>query len=150
MRKLKLLALAVVATIVMTGCGGEKTLTCTNSQEASGVNMEQEIVMKFKDDKVNYVKMTVDAKATDDTIKNNWSLFASTLEQQYSNKEDKGVKLTTKNDEKNYSYKISLEVDLEKADEESLSEYDLDGIADKNSSMSDVKKSAEEDGFTCK
>lgn len=149
MKKLKLFALAIIALLVMTGCG-EKTLTCTNTEEASGLEMGQEVVMKFKNDKVNYVKMTIDAKATSDTIKNNWDLFASTLKGQYSDTEKEGVKLTTKNDEKNYSYKISLEVDLEKASEDALAEYDLDGIADKDSSMEDVKKAAEEDGFTCK
>lgn len=150
MKKLKLFALAIVALLVMTGCGSEKTLTCTNTEEGSGLEMGQEVVMKFKDDKINYVKMTINAKATDDTIKDNWDLFASTISGQYSNTEEAGVKITTKNDEKNYSYKISLEVDLEKASEDALAKYDLEDITDKGSNMEDVKKAAEEDGFTCK
>lgn len=149
MRKFKLFALAIVCLLLATGCG-EKTLTCTNTQSANGLEMGQEVVMKFKKDKVNYVKMTINAKATSDTIKQNWNLFATTLSGQYSDVNKEGVKLTTKNDEKNHTYKISLEVDLDKASEDALAEYDLDGIANKDSSLKDVKKSAEEDGFTCK
>lgn len=150
MKKLSVLAVLAVIPILLTGCGSSKTLTCTNTQEQSGVKMDQKVVMKFSGNKVNYIKMSVDSKATSDVIKNNWDVFASTLEKQYSNKDKDGVKVTTKNNKKDYSYEISIEFDLKKATNENLKEYDLDGIADEKSSMSDVKKSAEKSGFTCK
>lgn len=151
MKKLKLLSIiTLMAILFVTGCSGEKTLTCTNTEKASGVQMDQEVVMKFKNDKINYVKMTVKSKATSDLIKNNWSIFASTMDQQYTNENSDGVKLTTKNDQENYSYDVSLEVDLEKASKDSLSKYGLSSITDDDSSMSEVKKDAEADGFTCK
>lgn len=151
MKRIKLLTVAIFVTILFTtGCGAEKTLTCTNTQEASGVKMNQEVVMKFKKDKINYVKMTVSSKATSDLIKNNWDLFATTMDKQYTNKNSDGVKLTTKNNKAKYSYDIILEVNLEKASKDSLSEYGLSSIVGDTSTMSEVKKDAEKDGFTCK
>ncbi|MDD6223827.1 MAG: hypothetical protein PUB18_02375 [bacterium] len=150
MKKLKLFTLAIIAILVITGCGSEKKLTCTNNKDSNGLKMDQEIVMKFKDKKVNYIQMTIDAKATNDTIKNNWDMFATQLESQYKETKEDGINLTVKNDKKNYSYKISLEVDLTKASEASLKKHSLDNIANKNSSIEDVKKEAEKSGFTCK
>lgn len=153
MKKLKYLVIMLFAIIFVTGCGSsnEKTLTCTNTQEESGLKMEQTIVMKFKDDKVNYVKMTLDNAATDDLIKENWDMFASVLDEQFNTDEEtKGVKLTTNNNKDTYTYSVSIEVDVNEADEESLALYDMEDIADSDESYEDVKKSAEEDGYTCK
>lgn len=152
MKKLKYLVIMLFAIIFVTGCGSnEKTLTCTNTEEESGLKMKQTIVMNFKDDKINNVKMTVDNEATDDLIKENWDMFASALDQQFNTDEEtKGVKLTTSNDKDTYNYSVSIEVDLNEANEESLALYDMEDIADSDESYEDVKKSAEEDGFTCK
>ena len=67
-RGVKLFAILAVSVLFMTGCGGEKTLTCTNSEESSGIKMNQEVTMTFKDDKVTYVKMSIDNEATDDNV----------------------------------------------------------------------------------
>lgn len=150
MKKVKLLFLGLFVMLLITGCSNDKTLTCTSSSEDSGIEVKQEIVMKFKGNKINYIKMSVDNKATSDVIKSNWDVFASTMDSQYIPKETNGVKLTTSNDKENYQYNITLEVNLEKASNDSLKEYNLDGIADEDSSIDEVKKSAEKDGYKCK
>lgn len=150
MKKVKLLFLGIIVTLLVTGCTSEKTLTCTNSEEADGIKMEQEIVMKFKGNKIDYVKMTVDSKATSEVIKDNWDVFSSTMDSQYSKKDIDGIKLIATNNKEDYQYSVTLEVDLKKASSDSLKEYSLDGIADEDSSIDEVKKSAEKDGFTCK
>lgn len=149
MKSFKIFAGSLVAMVLLTGCG-TKTLTCTKTEEDSGLSMKEEVTMKFKNNKVNYVKMSIDSTATDDDIKDNWGLFVSFLGSAYEEKDEDGIKISVKNDEENYAYKVSIEVDLEKAGEKALAEYDLDGIADSNSKLEDVKKEAEEDGFTCK
>ena len=149
MKKLKLLVVTVFGLLLLTGCG-EKTLTCTNSESSSGIDMGQEAVIKFKGEKVSYVKLTIDAKATSSLIKNNWSTFADTLGKQYTDKKATGIKVTTKNDSKNYTYKISIEVDVNKAKDDDLKDYSLDGIAEKTSTYKEVKESAEASGFKCK
>ena len=149
-RGVKLFAILAVSVLFMTGCGGEKTLTCTNSEEDSGIKMNQEVTMTFKDDKVTYVKMSIDNEATDDTIIDNWDMFASMLDSQFEETDKDGVKLSTDNNADKHIYNVSLEIDVEKASDDALSEYGLDGIADANATYEDTKKDAEADGFTCK
>ena len=149
-RGVKLFGILAVSILFITGCGGEKTLTCTNSEEDSGIKMNQEITMTFKDDKVSYVKMSIDNEATDDTIIDNWDMFVSMLDTQFEETDKDGVKLSTDNNVDKHIYNVSLEIDVEKASDDALSEYGLDGIADANANYEDTKKDAEADGFTCK
>ena len=149
-RGVKLFGILAVSILFITGCGGEKTLTCTNSEEDSGIKMKQEITMTFKDDKVSYVKMSIDNEATDDTIIDNWDMFASMLDSQFEETDKDGVKLKTNNNADKHIYNVSLEINVEKASDDALSEYGLDGIADANATYEDTKKDAEADGFTCK
>ena len=144
-RGVKLFGILAVSILFITGCGGEKTLTCTNSEEDSGIKMDQEITMTFKDDKVSYVKMSIDNEATDDTIIDNWDMFASMLDSQFEETDKDGVKLSTDNNADKHIYNVSLEIDVEKASDDALSEYGLDGIADANATYEDTKKDAEAD-----
>ena len=149
-RVVKLFGILAVSILFITGCGGEKKLTCTNSEEDSGIKMKQEITMTFKEDKVSYVKMSIDNEATDDTIIDNWDMFVSMLDSQFEETDKDGVKLKTNNNADKHIYNVSLEINVEKASDDTLSEYGLDGIADANATYEDTKKDAEADGFTCK
>lgn len=149
-RAAKLFGCLLVATVLLTGCSSEETLTCSMEDESSGVSMEQVVDMTFKDDKINKVKMTVNTKATNDTMKENWDLIASSMDEQFDEKTSDGVSLSKNNDADNYTYKVELSVDLDKATEDSLSEYGLDGITSDNSTLEETKKEAEDSGFTCK
>lgn len=150
-RGVKLFGILAVSVLLITGCGNnEKTLTCTNSEEDSGLKMSQEVTMTFKDDKISYVKMSIDNEATDDTIIDNWDMFVSILDSQFKESNEDGVKLSTDNDTDNHIYNVSLEIDLEKASDDALAEYNLDGITDENATYEDTKKEAEDSGFTCK
>ena len=150
MRGVKLFGILAVSILFITGCGGEKTLTCTNSEEDSGLKMSQEVTMTFKDDKISYVKMSIDNEATDDTIIDNWDMFVSMLDTQFEETDKDGVKLSTDNNVDKHTYNVSLEIDVEKASDDALSEYGLDGIADEKATYEDTKKDAEASGFTCK
>ena len=149
-RAAKLFGCLLVATVLLTGCSSEETLTCSMEDESSGVSMEQIVDMTFKDDKINKVKMTVNTKATNDTMKENWDLIASSMDEQFDEKTSDGVSLSKNNDADNYTYKVELSVDLDKATEDSLSEYGLDGITSDNATLEETKKEAEDSGFTCK
>ena len=150
MREVKLFAILTAVVLLVTGCGGEKTLTCTNSEEDSGIKMNQEVTMTFKDDKVTYVKMSIDNEATEDTIIDNWDMFASMLDSQFEETDKDGVSLKTTNNKDKHIYNVSLEIDLTKATDAALEEYGLNGITEENASYEDTKKEAEADGFTCK
>ena len=151
MRGVKLFGILALSVLFITGCGNsERTLTCTNSEEDSGLKMSQEVTMTFKDDKITYVKMSIDSEATDDNIIDNWDAFASMMESQFENSNEDGVNLSTDNDTNNHIFNVSLEIDLEKASDDALEEYGLDGITDGSTSYEETKEDAEADGFTCK
>lgn len=148
MKKIKFLLVAVVAVLFVTGCGNN--LTCTKTEEESGIKVSQTISMDFNGNKVNYVKMTVDSVAIDETIKDNWDIFVNILDGQFEPKNEKGIKLSTNNDKNKYTYSVSYEVDLNKADKDALEEIGLENLLTSTDSREDVKKDAEADGYTCK
>lgn len=149
MKGLKLLVIAVVGLFCLTGCG-EKTLTCTNTEEDNGVSMVQEARMTFKDDKVTKVRMSIEASATSDELREYWSSFISMMESQYEEVNEDGVTLTLNNDENNYKFTMTVEVDINKASPDALDEYSLSELADTNATLEEVKAEAEADGFTCR
>ena len=116
MKNAKILIAIFAVGILVTGCGKKETLTCTTTQTTSGVKMNQEVVIDFNGKTVENIKMTVDSVATNDLIKKSWDVFASTLDKQYQKKDTKGIKVETKNDKDNYTYKIAIDIDLKKAD----------------------------------
>jgi len=92
-KKRNLIVLGLASLTFLTGCGSEKTLVCTTNQSGNGISVDQEITVNFKSKKVDSIKMVVDSKATDDTIKQNWSIFQTEMDKQYKNKESDGVTL---------------------------------------------------------
>ena len=152
MKKLKLLSLVLIFVLcfLLTGCGNEKVISCSKTEEDSGISMEQTIDVTFQDDKITNVKMSVDSKAVDDDIKENWSYFVSILDGQFQETDAAGIRLTKDNNEDDYTYTIVLDVDLETANEEDLADYDLDSIVGSDETYDSIKEQAEDDGFTCK
>lgn len=150
MRKFKLLGIAFmfIACLSLSGCG-KKVLTCSANQEQSGLSMDQTVEITFNGNKVSNVKLVVDSKATSDIIKNNWDTFASTLDSQFPDSNKEGITLTKENKEADHTYKITIDVDVAKAKDEDLSEYNLDGLADAEGTYDSVKEEAEKSGFTC-
>ena len=152
MKKLRVLGIsfALASCFLLAGCGNEKVLTCSINQKQSGLSMDQIAEITFNDDKVTNVKLTVDSKATIDTIKDNLYTFTKSLDSQFPDSNKTGIKLTKENKEKDYTYKITIDVDVTKAKDEDLAEYDLDGLADAEGTYDSVKEQAEKSGFTCK
>lgn len=151
MKKFKLLLVVVMVAVLTTGCGTKK-LSCSMDQSMMGLNMGLNVSFKFKNEKVNHLAMTITVKAENDTIKQGWSDAVASLNEQYKDESLEGIKLSTKNDDKNYTYTVTLDVDLNKAKKEDLKKYDLDDfydIAKEKTDIEEVKKSAESNGFKC-
>ena len=149
-RGVKLFGILAVSLLFITGCGGEKTFTCTNSEEDDGLSMEQTVDLIFSDDKVTNVKMSIDTKVTDSTYQENWDMFVSMMESQYEETSTAGIKVTTENDSDNYTFIISVDADLEKASKDALSDYGLDTFTQDGITYEETKQEAEDAGYTCK
>lgn len=143
--------LLIAAFILLTGCGNKKEkLICSNSETSNGLSIKQTISMTFKNDKINHMKMDVNSKITDETLKTNWDAFKESMDSQNLETEKNGVSLRVTKDDKNYEYIVTLDVDITKAKQEDLKEYNLEDLTDDKSTLEDNKKVAEKDGFTCK
>ena len=150
MKKGILLVLTFVLLFV-TGCGkADKNLTCTTTQEVSGIKVAAEAKMLFKGDEFNNLVLTMDITATSDLMKNSWSLIEQTYDKQYAAVNKDGLKVSTKKDASNYKYTVIVEADPAKASASELSPYGMSSLAGAKDSYDTVKSGLESAGYTCK
>ena len=149
-RAIKLGGVLLAVVLLVTACGSEETLTCSSKDESSGLSMEQVVDMTFKDDKINKVKLTFNTKATNELYQEAWDEIIESLDEQFNESNSSGVSLTKENDADNYTYKIELSVDLDKASADALDEYDLSDMLEDDSTLEEIKKDLEDSGYTCK
>lgn len=150
MRGVKLFGILAISVLFITGCGNQKTLTCSMSEEDDGLSMNQELNVVYEEDKIANVRMSMDAKITDDQYQEYWDMFVSMMESQYEEKNADGIKVSTKSNDDNYTFNITLDVDLEKASADDLATYDLEDLADETATYEELKEQLEESGYTCK
>ena len=150
MRGVKLFGILAISVLFITGCGNQKTLTCSMSEEDDGLSMNQELNVVYEEDKIANVRMSMDAKITDDQYQEYWDMFVSMMESQYEEKNADGIKVSTKSNDNNYTFNITLDVDLEKASADDLATYDLEDLADETATYEELKDQLEESGYTCK
>lgn len=134
-KALLMVAVIIVALFALTGCGDKLVATKTTEEEGltgEVVKYEEKIEIKFKDDKVNSVKMTFkfEDKEQAETMKSMFDLMAAMMDEDLEMEvKQSGKKLTIELDEEAYS-KMSGE--------------------ETNMSKDDIKKSLEEDGYKVK
>ena len=151
MKKLKILGItfAFASCLLLAGCGSEKVLTCSTNQKQAGLSMDQTVEVTFNGDKVSNLKLIVASEATNDTIKNNWDLFTDSLAEQFPDSNKEGIELTKDNNESDHIYTITIDVDVAKAKDDDLADYNLDGLADAEGTYDSVKEQDEISCFTC-
>lgn len=134
-KALLMVAVIIVALFALTGCGDKLVATKTTEEEGltgEVVKYEEKIEIKFKDDKVNSVKMTFkfEDKEQAETMKSMFDLMAAMM--------DEDLEMEVKQSGK----KLTIELDAEAYSEMSGEEA--------NMSKDDIKKSLEEDGYKVK
>ena len=150
MKKIKLLGTISIFCFLLSGCGNGQVLSCSMTQEQSGATMKQTVDITFKKEEVSNVKMAINTKVTDDVSDSDWNSLVDMLDEQYPAADKNGFKLTRNNDEKKRSYKITIDVDVNKVKEDDLAEYDLEGLAGASGTYKEIKKQMEKSGLTCK
>lgn len=134
-KALLMVAVIIVALFALTGCGDKLVATKTTEEEGltgEVVKYEEKIEIKFKDDKVNSVKMTFkfEDKEQAETMKSMFDLMTAMM--------DEDLEMEVKQSGK----KLTIELDAEAYSEMSGEEA--------NMSKDDIKKSLEEDGYKVK
>lgn len=134
-KALLMIAVIIVALFALTGCGDKLVATKTTEEEGltgEVMKYEEKIEIKFKDDKVNSVKMTFkfEDKEQAETMKSMFDLMTAMMD------EDSAMEV------KQSGKKLTIELDAEAYSEMSGEEA--------NMSKDDIKKSLEEDGYKVK
>ncbi len=152
MKKFSMVCLGLAAITLVTGCGEqdkEKNLVCTMTQNEDSMTVEQKISMTFKNDKMNHMVMDVTTKITDEDVKENWNAFTEVMDSENKTEEKEGISIKVNKDDENYEYKVTFDVDVEKANKTDLETYGLEDLTSDNGTLEENRKSAEADGFTC-
>ncbi len=153
--KISIIVLSVLAIVLITGCGNEEQklkeqkLVCTTTQTEDGMSFEQVISMTYKDDKLKHMTMEVNTKINDQTVQENWEAFKESMNGQNKEFDKDGVSLKVSVNDKNYEYKVTLDVDVENASEEALEEQGLSDLKEDDSTLESSKEAAEKDGAIC-
>lgn len=136
----KYLIALVALLVVATGCGNSKKLTCTMTEDGA----KEEIVMTYKKDDLAKIEMTSTTVSEEEISKDEIAMYEGFVcgmlnamsEQVDCKVSAKGKELTMK-----------VTMNIEKMTAEELEEL---GYKAEETSYEDMKKAAEEDGYTCK
>ena len=150
MKKIKLLGTISFFFFLFSGWGNGQVFFCSMTQEQSGATMKQTVDITFKKEEVSNVKMAINTKVTDDVSDSNWNSLVDMLDEQYSTVNKEGFQITKVNNKKERFYNITINVDVNKAKEDDLAEYDLEGLAGAQGTYDDIKEQMENSGLTCK
>lgn len=143
MKKVLMALAAMGIVLVLTGCGTE-TLTCTMSQDESGMKMNQKAVVTFEDNEVTKMKMDVEVEV-DEAYANYISMMESMLESQFTQFSDNGAKVDVSSDDSKIN--VSIDMDVKKMTDEQKENLDMEDVY---GSKDATKKALEEQGYTCK
>lgn len=143
---MKKIILSLFVCLLLTGCGGN-TLNCTYENEVTGVKMNGEIKATIDGNQVSEVKFVVTTQATSDLTKSLWGMVKPSIET--TNEEN--LKISSKDDEKNYKYTVTIEARGDKVYSSMKSEDSKLGEAfSGGKTYEQVKKEIEAYGYKCK
>ena len=136
----------------LTGCGNNKmkTLVCTSTNRGNNMTAEAEARYTFEDDKLKKFSAVVDFKdITVDNLDSVWDSFKAQFNEQNYPTEEEGYKRTTKADDKNHVFTVTIDVNFDKINKETMQKFNVDDSY-LNKSYDEVKKLATQENLTCK
>ena len=142
----KALALGLVCTLFLTGCGGKK-LTCTMSETEDGMTGERKVVLTFDKEGKEIQKGTVTMNIKiDEEYASYLGLLVASVESVYEDIKD-FADVEVKSSDDSISTKVSYKVDG--LTEEQLDKLDIASVY-KDTTYEETKEQFEDMGFTCK
>ncbi len=137
----KIIIPGIMLLTLLTGCGKERIVTCTNNQNIKDVEINTEIKVKIKN--TNFISMDMTVEATlPDSMLNQKQMYVDAFKKQYIEIEDKyGVQPTVTETEK--GAKVNFGMTAEQAKK-------FNGIDDTKTTKEKIIEVYEEQGYTCK
>lgn len=137
----KILVAGILSLVLLTGCGKEEQIECTNQQKSFGVEMNTTISVKLKGNDFVNLSMTIDAILPENLLSQK-ETFIKSFEKQYAGFEEQygAQPVVTETDN---GAKISFDMSAEQA-------KDFYGNGSTKVTKAEVIKEFESQGFTCK
>lgn len=145
--KKNFVVLLVLSVILISGCGVKKeTLTCTSVDETvAETKSTNEIKVDFEGKNIVKLAMNIDVEVIE-KYKDYVNVFKEKMEEQFASFEDQ-TGMTVDVSEKDNKVLVRLNADYKNMDSKTKKEL---GIVNEGANLEDVKKSLEDEGFTCK
>lgn len=145
--KKNFVVLLVLSVILLSGCGVKKeTLTCTSVDETvAETKSTNEIKVDFEGKEIVKLAMNIDVEVSEQ-YKDYVNVFKEKMEEQFASFEDQ-TGMTVDVSEKDNKVLVRLNADYKNMDSKTKKEL---GIVNEGANLEDVKKSLEDEGFTCK
>ena len=136
----KLIIPSLLTLVLLTGCGKEETIVCTNNQTSYGVELNSTLNVKLKSSQFVSMDMTIEAILPESYLSSKQT-FIDSFEKQYEGFEEKyGVQ--PKVTETDNGAKIDMEMTAEQAKE-------FYGNGSTKATRKEVIEEFEKQGFTC-
>ena len=145
--KKNFVVLLVLSVILLSGCGVKKeTLTCTSVDETiTETKPTNEVKVDFEGKDIVKLAMNIDVEVSEQ-YKDYVNVFKEKMEEQFASFEDQ-TGMTVDVSEKDNKVLVRLNADYKNMDSKTKKEL---GIVNEGANLEDVKKSLEDEGFTCK
>lgn len=143
----KVLLGGLVCTLFLTGCGG-KTLTCTRSEEESGMKVSEEIKLTFDKEGKEVNKGSFKAQfEVSEEYSSKMSDFEEYVKEEFAEVEENGAKV--KIETKSNKLTVGISYDASKLTEDQKDELYYDDLY-YDGSYDEAKEDLEDSGYTCK
>lgn len=143
-KKIIMPAILVAVALVLSGCGKTETLTCTMSQDESGMVMNSKMEAIFEGNEVTKIDLNIDAKI-DESLSAYVTTMEDVIEAQYEKYKKEGTTVNVSS--KDNVIKADLSFDLKNMSDKDKEELDL---IDTKGTKEATKKELEKEGYTCK
>ncbi len=136
--------MAGVMLLVLTGCDGGQTLTCTQNQEQDGRSMEAQMEIRFTNDRASSLSLQTQVSVTDEEDEVYLDSFIESMDELYEYESD-GVKIDVDSSSKTATVVVTFDFGKMSDDEIDDAGFDSDDL-----SYETMKEEMEDTGFTCR
>lgn len=145
MKKYLSLITIICFAIISVGCSKNKTVECKLERDQSGIKQKLVVKSTFSDDQITNFQLNHES-TLDDTI-DNINDLQSALDEVYGDLEGNGVNISTKQNDKTVTIKLSIDSKglTNKDNIEKMQQLGFDITAKQD----DYKKALEDNGYTC-
>ncbi|MGN1342294.1 MAG: hypothetical protein ACI4VL_03600 [Bacilli bacterium] len=131
MKKIFVAILGIFLFICMAGCSNTKVLKCSKKIVGNDMNIYQDVEYTFKNDKLVKQYLVSEFKdITANNVEQTWDTQVEKFTKQNEPIDVDGFKRTVESDDKNHTFKVTMEIDYTKTTDQILKNYgiDTDGV----------------------